>query len=387
MNRMKIDFVISGLGIGGAEMMLLKLLSRMDRRDFEPAVFSLTDTIPLAERIGDLGIPVITLGMARGVPDPRGVLRLAARLRQRKTDLVQTWMYHADLIGGVAAKLAGMLPVVWNIRHSRLEPDASKKTTVWTARACSLLSRYLPEKIVCCAESAMQTHAGMGYDPARMVVIPNGFDLAKFMPDPAARQGVRDELGLPADSFLVGLFGRYHPQKDHRNFIQAAAILNATGAGVFYVLCGEGITWVNPELSSAIRDSGTEASFRLLGRRSDMPRLNAAMDIACSSSSSGEAFSNTVGEAMACETVCTVTDVGDSASIVGPAGKVVPPRDPHALAAAWSALLEMGGHQRQELGRMARQRVVRHFSLERIVPQYQDLYRELLAERRFRKKE
>lgn len=362
-------------------MALLKLLSRMDRAEFQPEVLSLTDVGVVGESIRALGIPVRSLGMSRGVPNPLFVPRLALRLQEAHPDLVQTWMYHADLVGGLSAKLAGNVPVVWNIHHTNLDPPHTKRTTLWTARACALLSDRLPRLIVCVAEVSKQAHEALGYDAKKMVVIPNGFDLSKLRPDPEARRAIREELNIPDDAPIVGLVARFHPDKDHRNFVRAAAVLHAQRPDVCFLMCGEGVTPENRELTRWIKAAGIGERCYLLGRRDDMPRINAALDVVTSSSSS-EGFPNVIGEAMSCGVPCVVTDVGDSADIVGDTGVVVPPGDPRALAEGWTELLGMGAGERRMLGERARSRIEDRYSLESVVAAYAALYRAVIEESR-----
>jgi glycosyltransferase involved in cell wall biosynthesis len=286
-------------------------------------------------------------------------------------------MYHADLLGGLAVRLVGSgIPVVWNIRHSNLDPKGNKRTTIWTAKVCARLSNRLPARIVCCSEASRQVHTALGYAPQKMVVIPNGFDLSAFKPDPAARESVRRELGIAADALLIGLVGRFDPQKDHGNFVAAAALLSAAYPEVHFLLCGDGVNWDNQKLAGWIEEAVLRQRFHLLGRREDMPRLTASLDIASSSSSYGEGFPNVIGEAMACGVPCAVTDVGDSAFIVGYTGLVVLPRDPEALAQAWKRLIDMGPEGRQRLGGAARKRILENFNLPDIIARYEALYRE-----------
>lgn len=373
----RIHFVISNLGTGGAEMMLLKLLSRIDRSVFTPDITSLTDLVPMGEKFYEIDVPVRILGMPRRFPDPRWIFRLAKTFETCRPHLIQTWMYHADLIGGLAAKLAGGIPVIWNIRHSDLDPRSSKLLTRLTAKSCARLSTFLPTKIICCAEIAKQVHVKLGYDPSGMHVIPNGFDLEKFKPNPEARKDTCMELGIPLDSTIIGLVARFHPEKGHQTFVQAAARLRAKTPNGHFILCGDGITWENHELTTWIEAAGLRNSFHLLGRRNDIPRLTAAFDIATSSSLS-EGFSNTIGEAMACAVPCAVTNVGDSSLIVGETGRVVPARNPEALTCAWEELIALGAEGGKRLGNSARQRILKYFSLDKIVSQYEDLYRDVL---------
>jgi len=370
--------IITCLSTGGAEMMLYNLLSAMDRAEFKPEVISLTDIGPVGEKIKALGVAVQALGMRRGAPNPLAVLRLARWLRQKKSDLIQTWMYHADLIGGIAARLAGDIPVAWGIHHTNLDPESTKRKTIWTAKSCARLSYLLPTQIVCCSEASLHVHAALGYATRKMCVIPNGFDLDAFKPDPAARRAVRSKLGIAEDALLVGLIARFHPQKDHANFVKAAALLHTRVSNAHFLLCGEGITWENQELLRWIEDAGIREHCHLLGRREDIPRLMVALDIA-SSSSFGEAFPIVLGEAMACGIPCVVTDVGDSTLIVGKTGKVVSARDPAALAHAWQDLIDIGRDARRHLGEMARKRIEENFSLKIIARRYEALYESLLG--------
>ena len=371
----KVLHIITGLNTGGAEMMLYKLLSGMDRTTIEVEVISLMDIGPVGRTIQGLGLPVRALGMRRGVPNPLVILRLARWLRKDPPLYIQTWMYHADLIGGLAAKQAD-IPVIWGIRHSNLDLQSVKRTTAWTAKACAWLSRWLPARIVCCSEASRRVHRELGYAEDRIVVIPNGFDLAAFKPDPEARLSVRRELGIPEEALLIGLVGRFNPQKDHRTLVAAAAHLCACLPGVQFLLCGDGITWNNLDLAEWITAVDLPGRFHLLGRREDIPRITASLDIATSSSSS-EGFPNVIGEAMACGVPCVVTDVGDSALIVDKTGRVVPPGDPRALANGWCELIEMGPEGRNRLGLLARRRIEEHFNLPLIVARYEQLYREV----------
>lgn len=376
----KITHIISDLATGGAEMMLYKLLSCMDGAAFENEVISLTNTGPVGEKIQMLGVPVRALGMRRGVPSPWDSMlaaRLAYWLRRSRPDVVQTWMYHADLIGGLASELAGDTPVVWGVHHSYLDPQHSRRTTIWTAKACARLSGLVPTRIVCCSELSSEVHASLGYDAEKILVIPNGFDLTQFKPDPAARVSVRREFGVPEEAPLIGLVGRFSPEKDHHNFVQAAGLLHARKPKVRFLLCGSGVDWHNEELVRCIAAAGIRRDrCHLLGLRNDIPRLNAALDIATSSSSS-EGFPTVIGEAMACGVPCVVTDSGDSAKIVGETGVVVPPRDFRALAEGWCRVLDMGARKRSELGEKARKRIEDHYSLESVTRAYTSLYKEL----------
>ncbi len=380
MKPCKIVFVITNLVMGGAEMMLYKLLSRLDRARFSAKVVALMEIGPMGKKIQSLGVPVHALGMARGIPNPLYMLRLARWLREDRPHLVQTWLYHADLLGGLAAKLAGDIPVVWNIRHSNLDPHG-KRRLLWTVRACARASHHLPQHIICCSESSRREHLAVGYAAEKMTVIPNGSDLVSFKPDVSARRSVRDELNIPPETPLIGLMARFDPQKDHRTFIDAAARLHRHRADAHFLLCGEDITESNGQLMAWIHANGAPQCFHLLGLRMDVPRLTASLDIATSSSAFGEGFPNVIIEAMACEVSCVVTDIGASAAIVGEIGHVVPSRNAEALFQAWTRLIDASPDVRARLGMAGRKRVEEHFNLPDIVARYEDVF-EAYASRR-----
>jgi glycosyltransferase involved in cell wall biosynthesis len=316
--------------------------------------------------------------MRKAIPNPLLVWRLARWIRESKPDVIHTWMYHANLIGVLAARLAGNVPVVWAIHHNAHDPRVDKRRTMLVNRACALLSRRFAARIVFCSEASLRTHNKLSYAPEKMEVIPNGFDLEQVRPDPTARESLRQELGIPAEAIVIGIAARFHPHKDHRNFIQAAGRLHKLMPGVHFLLFGMGITWGNRQLAGWIDSAGIRERCRLLGLRQDISRLFSGMDIATTASRS-EAFPIVVGEAMACGTPCVVTDVGDSALIVENTGSVVAPEDPHALAEAWRALIDAGPVVRRRLGIAARDRVQRHFALPAIVESYQKIYAKAAA--------
>jgi glycosyltransferase involved in cell wall biosynthesis len=361
--------------------MLLSLLSSTDRSRVEPAVISLSAGGDLAEDIRALGIAVESLGMRPSRPNPADVWRLSRRIRSLRPDIVQTWMYHADLVGGFANRLGGQAGLVWGLHNSDLDPKRTKTSTRFIARLCGLLSHHLPDRIVSCSETAARLHVQLGYDANKFIVIPNGFDTDKFQPDRDAYDSVRRELAIPSDTRLVGLVARLDPQKDHANFIEAAGRVAALHDDVRFVVVGAGCVPGAAELQSWIASTGVAERFHLLGLRRDVPRLLAALDLSVTSSAYGEAFPLVIGESMSSGVPCVATDVGDSAVIIGDTGQVVPPRNARALADAISAVLALGRVERASLGRSARERVKARYSLPAVASRYQSLYDEIYSQR------
>ncbi len=379
--NMKIIYIITGLSTGGAEVMLYKLLSRIDRERFHPIVVSLMDRGTWGDRIANLGIPVYTIGMEQGKLKLVNIWRMIQIVNQLKPDLIQGWMYHGNLAAQfIKLFIFRQVPVIWNVRHSLHSLELEKPGTTIIIKLSAKFS-HLPTKIIYNSQNSSKQHEKIGYCLDKTCVIPNGFETEKFRPSTEAILSVRSELNIPENALLIGLIGRYHPIKDHFNFLQAAVLLLKKYANIQFVLVGNKVDWENHLLSELIHELDLVKHIHLLGERHDVPRLTAALDIA-SSSSSGEGFPNVIGEAMSCGVPCVVTDVGDSGWIVGDTGKVVPPRNPEALANAWQALIDMGKAGRESLGKAARARVIKCFSLDSIVNQYEALYDNILPQKK-----
>lgn len=368
--------VITGLNDGGAEGALFRLCFKDSNH--QHVIISLAGDGKYGPLLRDKGIRVYALGMRSGSPSLFAFIKLTYLLFKYKPNVVQTWMYHADLLGGLAARLLGIRSVVWGIRHTTLEADKSKRTTIWIAKLLAKLSWWLPSRIVVCAQSAKQVHESLGYNGAIMRYIPNGYDLANFAPMPIAAAELRTSWGLDSSTPLLGTVGRYNPQKDHANLLLALAELMQRGIRLRCVLVGTGVDESNAQLCRQIEALGLKDVVLLLGPRSDIPVVMSAIDIHVLPSSFGEAFPNVVAEAMACETPCVVTHVGDAASIVGETGWVVPPSNALALAntieQALLALKSPADWQQRKTA--ARHRIVQNFSLERMVAEYHAVWDE-----------
>lgn len=334
-------------------------------------------------RLRALGIPVFTLHKPRGRITLTGLIRLAGIVRSTKPDVVQTWMYHADLVGGVVARAVGAGPVVWGIRHSDLDPKRTRRSTRMTAHVCSWLSNFLPAAICCCSERAAQIHAELGYAADKFVVIPNGFDTSILHPDVTERARVRRELRIADDQLLIGMVARWDPQKDHRSLLEAYASTRDVLPRTRLALVGAGISRENTALRGIVSSLGLEKFVILAGSRSDIPAVMSAMDVHVLSSAYGEAFPNVVAEAMACGALCVVTDVGDSAKIVGDSGWTVPPGRSNLLADALVRAVRAAGSEEGRLRRNAGiRRVHDTYGITRMIDSYRELWATVLAQGR-----
>lgn len=378
---MEILHIIVGLEIGGAELMLKRLIEASSARgEYRHKVVSLTDIGTLGGQMAAAGVPVRALGMRSAAHMPRALLALRKLISNEKPDVVQTWMYHADLLGGLAARMAGNRNVMWGVRTTDVEANGSRVTTV-LMRLCSMLSTWIPKVIVCAANAARRVHARHGYDDKRMLVIANGFDLSRLRATAEERTALRAACGLRNDQLVIGLLGRYDPAKDQENFVRAAGVVANAHQNVCFLLVGRGLDASNQQLARWIADTGHADRFMLLGERSDVAVCLSAMDVFCLSSRT-EGFPNVVGEAMAMGLPCVVTDVGDAAFLVADTGIVVPKEDSAALAEGLETLIAMPADERAALGRRAKERIVAEFTIDRTRERFESIYRSMSTTRR-----
>ena len=375
----KICHLISCLDVGGAEISLLRLLSAIDRKRFECSAVSLIEIGRVGERMKELGIPVESLRLKRGAVSAAGLFRLLRRLRRDRPGILMTWLYHSDLLGLMAGRLAGVPNIVWNLRASNVDMSRYRRLSGWTLRLCSRLSP-LPTAVVANSESGRAFHAKIGYRPRSWTIIRNGVDHCLFRPDPAAREQMRKSLGIGPGDVVIGLVARLDPMKDHDNFMAAARAVAQAEKSARFVLAGKGVSAENGRLMPYVAEPPLAGRVLMLDERHDIPELLPAFDIACSSSFS-EAFPNTMAEAMACAVPCVATDAGDSAEIIGETGIVVPPADPGALAKGLLRAIALGPSGRRDLGRAARERIILNFGLERFVGEYEALFLRLAEAR------
>ena len=357
--------------------MLYKLLSHNSRKDlFKHSVVSITGIGTYGMRLRDLGIPVYCLNMLHGNFGIGGIAKLFYLLKIQRPHILQTWLYHADLIGLIIGRLSSVPKILWNVRCSNVDFKYYAKTTRLIFAMLSRLSCF-PDAVVINSEAGKLFHIKSGYNPQKWEVIPNGFDIERYKPNKEIRVGFRKLLGLSESDFIIGMVARYDPMKDYSNFFEAAGRLSAVFPNVYFVIAGREINKDNDDLNKMILKNSLNENTFLLGERDDLPEIIPSFDVGTLSSFS-EGFPNVLGEYMSCGVPCVSTNVGDSANIIGDTGIIVPPNNPEALAKAWLDLLSMTPEKRAELGAKARRRIEERFSISKVVENYEKLYFEML---------
>ena len=375
-NPVKICHISTDLDIGGAEMMLMRLVDQQIADNKQLVVISLLGLGKVGAQLRQLGVTVYTIDMQGKLAFPLALWRLVRLLQKVKPDIVQTWMYHADLLGGIAAYWCGIRPIIWGIHCTKL--PLGRPLTRLVMQASAWLSGKIPAKIVCVADAAKHNHIGYGYVADKMQVIPNGFTVPTLVKSSVPSRPLLSALGVADDQFVVGCVGRFHPDKGQDLLIEAAALVIARQPHLRFVLAGRGCDANNRALAEQISRYGLTEQVVLLGERDDIPALLPEFDLFCMPSRS-EAFPVALGEAMLAGIPCVATRVGDSEVLGGPDTVFVDALDVSALA---NAILERSQLQSEcllSLGMKGRQHVLDRFSIQSVSRQYEAIYQDLLS--------
>lgn len=366
----KVLHVINGLGDGGAERSLYKLST--EDTEHTHSVISLMGAGKYGALLKQAGVRVDCLGASRRGISPRQFLSLVKIIRVTAPDVVQTWLYHSDLLGSLAARVVKVPRIIWNVRNGTLSARHSRPRTYWLARGLGLLSRWLPETVVSCSQAGIEAHIRLGYAREKFVLIPNGIDAKAFQSGSSRFAGLS---GLKLEGSAVVLFGmvaRFDPQKNHRGFLEALSRIPPSKKRWHAVLAGTGCSPDNVELVSWIKNLDLTDRVTLLGQVTDVAGLMSCLSVLVVPSAYGEGSPNVVLEAMASEVPCVVSNVGDSHMMVGATGWVFSGKD--SLPKSLTDVLGTTTRELSERGAAARARVETHYSLQQTIGLYAQLY-------------
>lgn len=372
---MKVLLLIHRLSHGGAQRQLLELARGLDARGHAVSVATFYSGGALEPEVRAARIPLHSLEKRGRWEIVRFAVRALRLTSSVSPDVVYSFLIAPNLLSLLLRLFRPGVRVVWGVRASNMDLSCYDRLARFAFRTGCLLSG-LPHRVIANSFAGREYHVEHGYPEANVVVVPNGIDTDRYYPDREKGREIRRALGLSDDATVVGLVGRLDPMKDHATFLEAAKQFAAARPEARFVCVGDG-----PE---AYRDSLVERARRLglarrviwAGAREDLPAVYNAFDLLTSSSAFGEGFPNVVGEALACGVPCVVTDVGDAASVVGETSRVVPPRDPTRLAAAWSTALD-GGHAAG--GARLRERIEREYSIQAMIDRTESELRSTLG--------
>ena len=380
----KVLHIINELNQGGTETALYRLLCAMSNSEITFFVVVLNKPGYYASLIENLGIAIHYLNIKKTNPI-KAFFQLTTLIKQIQPDIVQTWLYHSDLIGGISAKLCGVKKILWSIR---CEGVCLKRRTQWVKQSCAFLSWFIPEQIITNSAVAAKNHCRSGYNPKKMTILYNGFDTTQFSPNITAlplwyprgydninTRGthiVAPQEYIP-DPLLIGTLARFHSDKDYANLIQAIDSVCQYYPNVFFVLCGQGCHHENNDLHRMITTLTHQNKIILINGVYDTVSYLNQLDLFVLASRT-EAFPNCLVEAMLCGLACITTDVGEVREIVGDTCLIIPRENPQELAAACLSLLKRSPGERKQLGALARKRVEERFSMTNYTKQLRTIY-------------
>jgi glycosyltransferase involved in cell wall biosynthesis len=370
---MKVLHIITGLSQGGAERQLANLVSVYPE---ESAVFSVKEPGVMAGEIQKAGVPIYTGEGSRSV-SAAWIPKLRAVVRDLRPDAVIGWMYHGNLAASLTRRLGHRGAVVWNVRHSVHDLAREKASTRLVIRAGAWCAGS-PNHVIYNSTIAAAQHEQLGYPSDKRVVLPNGFDLERFKPDPDARRARRVALGVPAERFLLGVVGRAHPMKNHLGWLKALRMLVDEGLPVQCVMAGTGVADPEGPVATAVRESGLESAVTLLPPTDSPESLYPALDLLVMPSLWGEGFPNVVGEAMGCGVPALVTDVGDARRVVGKTGFFAGDGTPESLQQRVSEIVQLGLEELAYCGQSARRRMINYYGIDSIAKRYRKTLSEVV---------
>ena len=376
--KIKIVHIINDLSPGGAEKMLLNLVSNTDKSKFDIYVLSLQDKGEVAFDIEKNGVPVFCFHIFKKYDFIFKFLKLLFTLVKINPNIVHTWMYHSNLIGGIAAKLATSSKIMWSIHSTTLDPGPEKFGTMLVIKLSTFLSKIIPDNIILCSKASYQFHKSIGYKKNSMDIIPNGIDLKRFKYSTNGKLNLINKLKIDPESKFIGMVGRYHSMKRHDIFLHAAKIIINKYPSIHFILCGTGVDDSNNKLVNLVNQFDLGNNVHLLGYISDMSDLYSSLDILAVTSSYGESFPLTICEAMACNVPVVATNVGDTSYIMDTKSMTIPINEPMLLAEKCCEILSLNEKSRTNVTEKSRLRIEKLFDIKIIEEKYRNSYVKLL---------
>lgn len=359
---MRIAFLTRSLEVGGSERQMLLLARGLADRGHRVLVLSMYPGGALSSMLDGSEVSLKEMHK-RGRWDLAGfLLRLQGELKRWRPEVVHSYLDVPNIISALLRPSLGGAAVVWGVRDALADLsayDRFSRLIRWLTYPISPLA----QGIILNSSAARDLHVAKGLSQKNLAVIPNGIDVERFKFDSEGRERLRALWGIKPGELLIGLAARLDPKKDHQAFLKAAALIKAKLPNARFVCIGGGPPDLTQQLKARASALNLNPALIWAGEVEDMAAAFSACDIAVSASY-GESFPNTVAEAMACERPVVATNAGDSAHLVGPLGRVIPVRDPAALAESCLQLMSLSDEERKELGQGLRARVVERFSVK-----------------------
>lgn len=353
-------FLAHSLAVGGAERQLVNLAKGLHTRGHTVVIAVLRPGRGFEDELRSAGISIVDLQGKSYSWSPIIVFRLIGAIRRLKPAVVYSYLSLPNVLSALVRPMIRATRIAWGVRASFVDYRGSR-LRFRVADALEQKLAFLPDMIICNSAAGKRLAIAKGYPQSRLVVIPNGIDTDRFKPSRAGRERVRHEWKVAMGERVVGIVGRLEPMKDHATFLRAAAVLKQRMPVTKFVCVGRDEAGWRARMQQLAVELGIHSHVIWSEERADMPDVYSALDVLCLTSR-GEGFPNVIGEAMACDTPCVATDVGDVSRVIGDAGIVVARENPAALAdAVESVLARPGGTGSSRMS--PRSRIVERFSV------------------------
>jgi glycosyltransferase involved in cell wall biosynthesis len=374
MKTIKILHIITGLKVGGAENALHRLIVNSPK-NFHHEVLCLTSGGEMHSVFLSSKIKVTTIDFKKSFFS--SMYFLIRLIRSKRPDIVQTWLYHANFIGGIAARLSGVNIVIWGLRGTAI-PQSVFSTNNFAIKLGAFFSYFIPSSIICNAQTVRKFHLKKMYCKNKIEIIENGFNLKK---DKSTKEVLLSNIKVRHHkALLIGTVGRYDKLKDYPNMINALSIIMEEFTNVHFIMVGRGLDNSNTTLMSLLSDSLDISRVHLLGEKNNISSCLVELDIFCLSSRN-EGFPNVLAEAMLMKIPCVATDAGDSSSLVSNIGILVPVEDHIKLALGLKCMIEEGDKKRKEIGEISYSHIESNYSIEKNISKFSSLYMKLINEK------
>lgn len=374
MEKLKIVHLITGLGSGGAEHMLFKLVTNMDSTKFTNIVVSLSDKGFWGDRITGAGIQLHCLGLKNFQNMPLAILKLLKLIDKLKPDILQTWLYHADFFGTLAGYIVDIPITIWNIRCSRLDSANYSFTSGILPRLLSKISKR-PNQIIANSQVGLNDHRQAGYEPQNWQLIPNGFDVDIYIPSVENNNELRKKLAISSEDIVIGFVARNDYKKGHEFFFRNISQMQFDFSQIHILIIGRGFKDESLQFMDIIQNSKVNIeNIHFLGEQGELYKLYPAFDFLVLPSLYGEGFPNVLGEAMSCAVPCIASDSGESKKIIGETGFVFEAGNNDEFKKVFKSMVEKTKLERNVLGKQARKRILDLYSIDAIVKKYEENY-------------
>ena len=386
--KKKILHIITSLSGGGAQRVLFRIVesSVKNKSFFDHEILNLSGSGFYEDKFKQMNIKVHNIGIPRGSFAFKHITHIIKILKNSDCDLIQTWMYHSDFLGGILAKIFTNKKILWNIRSSNLSWNLNRWHTVIIAKICSVFSYFIPSVIISNSNRAIAYHRNYGYSKKKFNLIFNGFDSQILKKNSNLREKLRSEFKIKKDDFIIGNIARWDPQKDQNNLLKAFSLIpNKKKIKLF--LLGENISKQNVHLMNLIKNYDIKKDEIILHEQTD--RVYDILNIFDLSviSSVGESFPNAIPESMLMEIPVISTRVGDIENVINNStGWICEPEKSYELKnKIVFAMEEFESKKTKWLQRKnnCREKIINFFEIDEMIKNYDSIWNETINNEKF----